>query len=158
MHDEKLDIVFYSRDFLDLSWIWLNDPEIKKLTGTPDFTKEKQEDFFLSLPKEDYLIWGLMYENKPIGVVGLKKIKNKRAEYFGYIGDKSYWGKGLFTDILRLILNECCKINLNKIYLKVSTDNHRAINAYLKNKFKFELDKCTCQQKYMSLKVSCYEN
>ena len=33
MSSEQLEIVTYSREFLDLSWHWLNDPEIKKLTG-----------------------------------------------------------------------------------------------------------------------------
>ncbi|HHQ5461068.1 TPA: GNAT family N-acetyltransferase, partial [Aeromonas hydrophila] len=97
MFSEQLELVTYSREFLDLSWYWLNDPEIKKLTGTPTFTRQQQEEFFVSLPRSNYLVWGLMYQNKPIGVIGLKNIDNVSAEYFGYIGEKNLWGKGLFS-------------------------------------------------------------
>ncbi|HHQ4690475.1 GNAT family N-acetyltransferase [Aeromonas veronii] len=156
MLSERLEIVTYSREFLDLSWHWLNDPEIKKLTGTPDFTKQQQEDFFASLPRSNYLVWGLMYQNKPIGVIGLKNINDVSAEYFGYIGEKSCWGKGFFSKILALILCECKKLNINYVYLHVAVDNHMANKSYIKNGFVIEPDKCTDEQNYMSMKVSNY--
>lgn len=152
----KLKIVEYSHDFLDLSWNWLNDPEIKKLTGTPDFTKDEQEEFFASLPRDNYLIWGLKYENNPIGVIGLKNIKNENAEYFGYIGEKDYWGKGLFSNILDLISLECKRLSINHIYLYVAIDNYMAHKSYIKNGFVIEPEKCTPEQNYMSMKVSDY--
>ena len=43
----------------------------------------------------DYLIWGYMYNNIPIGVCGLKNINDSSGEYFGYIGNKTMWGQGL---------------------------------------------------------------
>ena len=53
-------LVDFSKVFFDNSWNWLNDPEIKKMTATPDFTKEDQLKWFNSLPsKQDYLIWEL---------------------------------------------------------------------------------------------------
>lgn len=152
----RLEIVTYSRDFLELSWHWLNDSEIKKLTGTPDFTKQQQEDFFASLPRVNYLVWGVTYENEPIGVIGLKNIDNGSAEYFGYIGEKKHWGKGLFSKILDVIRLECKKINVNCIYLHVAVDNHMANKAYIKNGFVVEPEKCTDEQNYMSMKVSDY--
>lgn len=156
MFSGRLEIVTYSREFLDLFWHWLNDPEVKKLTGTPDFTKLQQEEFFASLPRSSYLIWGLMYEDKPIGVVGLKNIHNGSAEYFGYIGEKDYWGKGLFSKILVLIQCECKKISINHVYLHVAVDNHMANKSYIKNGFVIEPEKCTDEQNYMSMKVSNY--
>ena len=149
MYSSKLRIVHYSRNFLDLSWNWLNDPEIKQLTGTPDFTKKQQEDFFLSLPKENYLVWGVMYENTAIGVVGLKNINGQSAEYFGYIGEKDFWGRGLFSYILKLIVEQCIKIKISYIYLRVCVDNHMAIKAYKKNGFEIEPEKCNSQQRFM---------
>jgi len=40
---ESLSLVPYSREFLNLSFRWLTDPEIKRLTDTPDITREGQE-------------------------------------------------------------------------------------------------------------------
>ena len=37
-----LSLVEYTEEFLELSWLWLSDPEIKELTMTPDFTKKEQ--------------------------------------------------------------------------------------------------------------------
>jgi len=94
-------LVNYSKLFLDLSWKWLNDAEIKKLTDTPDFTKSEQENWYNSLQyKNDYLIFGILYDNEPIGVCGLKNVSKDDCEYWGYIGEKKHWGKGLGKQIL----------------------------------------------------------
>ncbi|EKO3750233.1 hypothetical protein P0F16_002868 [Vibrio metschnikovii] len=76
MCNGKLVLDIYTRKYLDKSWDWLTDPEIKKMTNTPDFTREEQELFFLSLPRENYKIWGLKYDDLEIGVVGLKNIND----------------------------------------------------------------------------------
>ena len=39
----------YDKTFLEKSWEWLNNPIIKKLTNTSDFTKEGQQSWFKSL-------------------------------------------------------------------------------------------------------------
>lgn len=48
---ETLEFREYDRATLECSYSWLNDPEIKFLTMTPDFTKESQENWFVSLKK-----------------------------------------------------------------------------------------------------------
>lgn len=155
MCDKKLKFVEYDRVFLQQSWDWLNDPEIKKLTRTPDFTKEQQEKFYLSLSnRNDYLIWGLTYSGKNIGAVGLKNIKNNTAEYFGYIGEKEYWSKGLFQTILKMITLECVKFSVKKIYLNVNRDNLMAIKAYVKNGFEINFELSTNEVYNMSIEVS----
>lgn len=135
MCNGKLVLDIYTRKYLDKSWDWLTDPEIKKMTNTPDFTREEQELFFLSLPRENYKIWGLKYDDLEIGVVGLKNINDSSAEYFGYIGDKSYWCKGLSRLIFELIRVECVKNNITDIWLRVSRENIMAIKAYEKKWF-----------------------
>ena len=154
MHDRELRFVEYSRSFLAKSWGWLNDPEIKKLTCTPDFTQQQQEDFFVGLPRDGYHIWGLVYKDVEIGVVGLKNVKDGSAEYFGYIGEKQYWGMGLFSSILDGIKLECKKLNVEHLFLYVSRENAMAIRAYEKNGFSVSPLLCTKQQKFMSMKVS----
>lgn len=132
-------LVNYDLAFLEKSWEWLNDPEIKELTLTPDFSKEDQLNFYNSLPqKKDYWIKGITENNTPIGAMGLKNIDTgeSSAEYWGYIGEKEYWGKGIGKFILKEAIIKARELNLKKIYLKVNRKNIIAKNLYLKMGFK----------------------
>lgn len=132
-------LVNYDLIFLEKSWKWLNDPEIKQLTLTPDFSKEAQLNFYYSLPKKkDYWIKGIAENNVPIGAMGLKHINtvDKSAEYWGYIGEKEYWGRGIGKFILKEALIKAKELVLKKIYLNVSDKNIIAKNLYLKMGFK----------------------
>lgn len=126
----------YSEVYLELSWEWLNDKDIKALTNTPQFSKESQNVWFESLKnKTNYKIWGVSYDNIPIGVFGIKNIdtEDKVGEYWGYIGRKEYWGKGLGKQILLNLLNVAKDdLFLENIVLKVLIDNEVAINLYKK--------------------------
>lgn len=133
---EEIEFIDYSEAFLDLSWEWLNDPEIKQLTNTPDFTKEGQRRWFESLKnKPDYKVWGIVCNNKKIGVVGLKNIVGNSAEYFGYIGDKTFWNRGLSKSMLGYTCEYAKKNGISVIWLRVIKDNPRAIRAYQKYGF-----------------------
>lgn len=129
----------YSEEYLEKSWNWLNDIEIKKLTNTPDFTKEQQVKWFENLVQNDtYKIWGVSYNGIPIGVFGIKNIDcdKKNGEYWGYIGEKKYWGKGIGTIVLTEILKKASEeLGLNSIYLKVLIHNSVAIKLYEKLQF-----------------------
>ena len=132
-------LVNYDLTFLEKSWEWLNDPEIKALTLTPDFSKEDQLQFYRSLPqKKDYWIRGITENNIPVGAMGLKNIDigGSSAEYWGYIGEKEFWGKGIGKFILKEAILKARELNLKKIYLKVTTKNTIAKNLYLKMGFK----------------------
>lgn len=130
-----LKFVLFDEIYLQKSWCWLNDKEIKKLTNTPDFTRQQQRIFFDSLPRHDYRVWGMEFNSIPIGVVGLKKITISNAEYFGYIGEKEFWGKGIFSKILQLIKVEANALGIDFIYLNVCSDNQQAFRAYQREGF-----------------------
>lgn len=135
-NNKNLQLVNYDKKFLNLSWDWLNDVEIKNLTMTPEFTKEQQLAFFKSLSKrDDYIIFGIEFNGIKIGVCGLKNIKDGKAEYWGYIGMKKYWGKGLGSQILDKIIEIATEKQIERLYLKVLTSNSRAINLYIKHNF-----------------------
>jgi len=126
----------YSLIYLEHSSKWLNDPEIKFLTDTGDFTKEQQNKWFESLDtKEDYKIWGVCFENIPIGAFGVKNINyiDKSGEYWGYIGDKKYHGKGLGSIIMKGIIEKSItELGLKKLYLRVLPVNIAALSLYRK--------------------------
>lgn len=76
---------------------------------------------------------------KLIGDIGISSVnpKNKHAEIGLSIGDKSFWGKGYGTDVVKAVLAFCFdKLNLNKVYLDVWEENQRAIKCYLRCGFR----------------------
>lgn len=130
-------LVDYDIIFLGKSWCWLNDPELKALTMTPDFSQEDQAAYFKSLPtKKDYWIKGITENNLPIGAMGLKHINSQTAEYWGYIGEKEYWGKGIGSFMIYQAINKARELSLNQIYLMVGKQNNKAKELYLKKGFR----------------------
>lgn len=122
--------------YLEKSWEWLNDPEIKYLTDTPDFTKSDQQKWY-SLVKNNpnYKLFGARIGTERIGVFGFKNINSEtgEAEYFGYIGNKKYIGKGYGREILSRIIDfGNYELMLKKIYLLVIPENIKAIALYKK--------------------------
>ena len=134
-----LKLVKYDKLYLDKSWEWLNDEVIKKLTNTPDFTRKQQLEWFNDIHKKgDYLIWGIEIDNQRAGACGLKRITGKDAEYWGYIGDKRFWGQGYGKQVLQILLDKAVEMRLESIWLKVGLDNLRAIRLYKSSGFEFE--------------------
>jgi len=135
----NIELVNYSKIFLELSWDWLSDPEIRVLTNTPIFTKNEQRIWFDSLNnRKDYIIWGIQVDNTPIGACRLKKITDKDCEFWCYIGEKKFWGKGIGTKVLEILINLAKNKNLSSIWLVVLKNNIRAIHLYEKFGFKKE--------------------
>lgn len=132
-------LVRFDRVFLQLSWDWLNDSELKELTDTPDFTRESQQSWFDTLQKQtEYLIWGISFQNVRIGACGLKNFTTDDCEYWGYIGNKEYWGKGLGAEIMKLVEEEARSLNMHSLWLKVLHKNERAIRSYHKSGYTIE--------------------
>lgn len=134
-------LVDYTEAFLEKSWRWLKDPETKALTQTPDFTKEDQLNFFKSLPaRSDYWIKGITEDHVLIGAMGLKKITTETAEYWGYIGEREYWGKGIGKFMLEAAVAKGRQLRLNALELYVSSDNLRAKKLYIKSGFQLSAE------------------
>lgn len=136
----KIQFREYDRQMLEKSWEWLNDPEIKRLTLTPDLNKESQEKWFQSLPeRKDYYIVGVWRDDEPVGVVGLKKITSDDAEVFGYIGEKKYWGKAIALDMMQQALKYGRTLGISSIYAQIRNDN---VSSYrLHKRFGFEKER-----------------
>jgi RimJ/RimL family protein N-acetyltransferase/dTDP-4-dehydrorhamnose 3,5-epimerase-like enzyme len=132
----SVELVSYDLGFLDLSWIWLNDPEVRRLTMTPLFTRTQQIDFFKELgSRKDYIIFGVTLSERRIGACGLKCFQAGMAELWLYIGEKDLWGKGLGGCILLKLEEKARSIGLQGLFLKVSKENVAAQKLYLKNGF-----------------------
>ena len=139
MDIDKLLFVDYSIEYLNYSWLWLNDSEVKFLTNTSDFTIQDQLSFFNSISiKKNYYIKGIEFDKKPIGACGLKNITEYDAEYWGYIGEKNYWGKGIGRYIVTYLVDVAKEKSIKSIYLSVVESNIRAIKLYRKSGFQIE--------------------
>lgn len=148
------DFVLYDELYLKLSWKWLNDKEIKLLTNTPDFNKEQQQKWFLSLASaKNYYIRGVSHNGSKIGVVGLKHITSTQAEYWGYIGEKKFWGKGIGKEMIYHIIEVAKFKKLEIVYLKVIKSNKRAILLYKKVGFEIIKSKSTLSELHMEYKL-----
>lgn len=132
-----ISLVEYDEQFLELSWLWLNDPEIERLTDTKKFSKDSQRKWFDGLAgRKDYFVWGIRYLDERIGAVGIKNIQDNKGEAFVYIGCKQYWGKSLGTQAIKLLKEYAMTtLRLKSINLRVFKNNLLAIGAYRKNGF-----------------------
>jgi RimJ/RimL family protein N-acetyltransferase len=137
---QKFDDIFFA-----LSGIWLNDPELRLLTDAPIITENNRKEWYSNLSKIDnYRIFGVTINSVPIGVCGLKNITNGiSGEYWGYIGEKNYWGRGIGTEMLNFILALAKESNLRSVFLWVIAQNSRAIKLYLKHGFEVMVSEST---------------
>lgn len=98
--------------------------EIQHQNWLDTIIEQKKAFQFIIVEKEN---------NKDIGSVYLRDIdlENKKAEFGIFIGEADSMGKGFGTEATRLIVeygfNE---LKLNKIFLRVFTENEQAINCY----------------------------
>ena len=132
----EVTLVPFDAVFLEISWKWLQDEELRKLVDAPMHTKAQQRSWYKNLSQRpDYHIWGVLYNNEPVGVTGIKNVQNNTGEYWGYIGDKVYWGKGIGNTMIQLTIAAAQTLKLKQLTLKVLRTNHRAIQLYFKNGF-----------------------
>lgn len=137
-----IDIQFkeFDRTVFEMSSKWLNDPEIKRLTNTPDTDYDSRENWFQNLKnRDDYYISSVWRDTEPIGVVGFKHITSIDAEVFLYIGEKKYWGKAVGLEMLKYALDYGRSIGLSSLYASILKEN---INSYkLARRFGFQYEK-----------------
>jgi RimJ/RimL family protein N-acetyltransferase len=135
----RLQLVKFTVDYLEHSLCWLNDDVIRKLTDSLPVPKERQLEWFNGLKyRNDYLIWGVEIESVPIGACGLKNVTVDECEYWGYIGEKEYWGKGFGKEMMCLAEDKARTMRLSIIWLKVLKENIRAVTLYIKQGYSIE--------------------
>lgn len=124
---------------------WKNKPDVKKnFCIQEDLTKEVHLNWLNSKVKTGEVEQFIIYDktsNIPVGSTYLRDIdkKNKKAEFGIFIGEDSARNKGIGTDTTSLMLEYGFKeLQLNKISLRVFSNNFGAIKAYEKAGFEYE--------------------
>ncbi|MEO5949566.1 MAG: GNAT family N-acetyltransferase [Candidatus Saccharimonas sp.] len=123
------------------SYVWRNDPEIWRYTGSsPDRT----------ITLEDELAWvrnviadntsrrfAIIADNAYVGNIYLTNIHDGKAEYQIFIGDKDHMGKGVAKEVSKQIIDFAQnKLHLQSVSLEVRPENIRAVQLYLSLGFK----------------------
>jgi RimJ/RimL family protein N-acetyltransferase len=138
-------------------YTWLQDPEVIEysLTAFQVMKTPQQIDhwFAATLQQQNSLNLGIYLEetNALIGYAGLSGISttNQSGEYFIFIGEKAFWGKGVGTAVTKQIVDiGFTSHQLNRIMLTVSESNTGGLKAYIKAGFVVEgrLRQACCRQ------------
>jgi RimJ/RimL family protein N-acetyltransferase len=138
-------LLSFDRRFLDCSFDWLNDPEIQALTLSKQVSRETQEAFFADLPSRvDYKIWGVAApDGEPIGAAGIKNISGSSGEFWCYIGERDWWGRGIGPRILQLCEEEARTLGIEHLIMVAAADNDRSLRAFEKMGFALDAESST---------------
>lgn len=122
------------------SYNWRNNPEIWALTGSkPDKLITVEDELcwirnVISTPNDHR--FAIIADDKYIGNIYLTNAENDEAQYHIFIGEESYWGKGIATEASELLINYAKnKLKLKRIYLEVNSNHIKATKLYEKLRF-----------------------
>ncbi len=123
---------------------WRNDHEIIDFLGNnflyiaKDVDEAWYENYLQNRDKAKRFAIIDLNNNNIIGTTQLTSIHavNQSAEFSILIGEKNYWNRGAGQSAMHMaIWHGFLDLNLNRIYLTVLSDNHRAIHLYEKAGF-----------------------
>lgn len=124
----------------NISYKWRNNPEIWKYTGSrPD--REITLDIELEwienvLHRENEKRFAILVDNVYVGNTQLTSITDESAVFHIFIGDTKYWGKGVASKAMDLLMNFAKnELNLEKLILTVNQENKSAVNLYKRKGF-----------------------
>lgn len=112
---------------------WWRNKELLKLTsGILKLISDKEIDryFQAMLNSKDDYNFIILADGKIVGHISLVKRRNSWHETQIVIGEKKYWGKGIGSKAIKLLIRKAKKDVFFKIYLEVRPTNLRAIRTY----------------------------
>ena len=126
----------------EVSFCWRNNSKIWEFTEfkpTQQITLEIETEWLRKKlqNKNEYRFAICLRENgQYLGNVQLLEVNNKRANFHIFIGEPSFWGKGIGNKATALLLEHGFNnLNLDFITLKVHKDNSFALSVYKKMGF-----------------------
>lgn len=130
-------------DYTDHYLGWVNDLTVTRYLsrGTFPVTLDDQiEEFNRMRQSADDIEFCIVDKTKgqPIGLAGLHSLQwiYRSAEFRILIGERNFWRKGIGTEAVQLLCAYGFEtLNLNKIWLGVSSGNKGAVRSYQKAGF-----------------------
>jgi diamine N-acetyltransferase len=139
-----MNVILRDINYKDIEFMkeYYEDKDIKnqfKFTQK-DYSVKSLRNFVELAKNGDDVHFAIDFNNEYAGTISLKNINkvNQNAEY-AIVLRKKFWGTNVASDATKAILKYGFnKLNLNKIYLNVISDNVRANKFYEKFKFNYE--------------------
>jgi RimJ/RimL family protein N-acetyltransferase len=143
---KKIDLLPLNPDHVNLYCKWENNPTVRRYARTEiPLTLEDSKKFLNSDENKvkSRVVFEILYKKDkiPIGYCELTEISwTNRNAYIGLlIGEIDYWGHGIGTESIKLILNYGFnELNLSKIKIEALEPNLSSIYCIEKNGFKLE--------------------
>lgn len=127
------DFIHLNQEEIKLVLKWRNDESIAKFMKTQNITLKEHLSFLSSLKTDTTKKYFLVYDSKQaIGVIDFINITNNSCE-FGLYGIKKGAGELLMQEVKNYAFNVLKVQTLNACVFK---ENTKALNLYLKHKFK----------------------
>jgi glycosyltransferase involved in cell wall biosynthesis/RimJ/RimL family protein N-acetyltransferase len=125
----------------EISYRWRNDSDVWKHTGSRpnrEITREIELQWIQkAIADESCRRFAIVCDDTYVGNVQLTSITSSSAEFHIFIGEKSFWGKGIAKQATYQILHYAKEeLKLNNVFLSVKKDNISAVQAYLRTSFK----------------------
>lgn len=103
---ERIRLVPVTPEMLPNYVRWFADPEVTRYMGvTCPFSLKQEEEWYERIAaSENDVLWAILVADRHIGSTGIHRInwKDRRAITGNLIGDKSEWGKGYGSEVVRL--------------------------------------------------------
>lgn len=119
-----------------ISCHWRNDPEIWQYTGNKPnkfITPEIEKDWLSEkLTEKNSVRFAIIVDNNYIGNIQITDIiEEETGQYHIFIGEKSFWGRGIGTQATNQIIRFAKEqLKLKKLYLRVNPQNLSAVKLY----------------------------
>lgn len=131
----EIRLVNFDENYLEKSYYWLNDLEIKSDTMAPDISEKRQREWFETLgSRNDYFIKGIEADSRPVGAVGIKHIDFERneGESWLYIGEKDVQSRGIGSRVMEELFTYATMIGLTRLNARVLSSNCRSVKFHSK--------------------------
>lgn len=148
VYGKRIRLRGVERSDLEKFIVWINDPEVTAgLTLFLPMSSVDEEKWFESVtqrPQEEKPLAVDMKDGTEWRLIGNSGFfafdwVARSAEVGIMIGDKTVWNQGYGSEAMSLLLRHGFRtLNLNRIYLRVYSENKRAIRAYEKVGFVHE--------------------
>ena len=141
---DNVHLEIFNKRFISEAYVsWLRDSAMSQIItkGKKRITIEEVESYCYNLMESDdnYLFAIIDNEDdKHIGNVRLGPIdsKERQCQFGMMIGDKSYHGRGIGTEVVKIAVKFCFdELHMRSVHLNVREDNIAAIRTYEKNNF-----------------------
>ena len=138
----KIKLFLLNKQHISKKYIsWLNDYEVVKYSNQK-YIKHNYRNvrsFVLNIKNSnDSFLYGIKYNNIHIGNIKIGPIdyNNQNTQISYFIGDRSYWNKGIASEAIKQCVILCKnKYKLKKIMAYVVKENVGSKKALLKNGF-----------------------